>query len=148
MSRKLKLSLVCFLFILLAGCLSIDAYKQAIRINPDDAEAHYNLGNAYQGLSHYEGAVGALKQAIRINPDYANAHFLLGLVYTKLGRYKEAVEALKQALRIYPDDSEARYWLGVAYLQLENKGNAIDQYKILKTLDKELANKLFNLIYK
>lgn len=28
------------------------------------------------------------------------------------------------------------------------KGSAIEEYKILKTLDAELANKLFNLIYK
>ena len=26
---------------------AIASYKEAIRIKPDDAEAHYNLGNAY-----------------------------------------------------------------------------------------------------
>ncbi len=30
---------------------------------------------------------------------------------------------------------------------LGNKGAALDEYKILKTLDKDLANQLFNLIY-
>ena len=30
---------------------------------------------------------------------------------------------------------------------VSDKGSAIEEYKILKTLDAELANKLFNLIY-
>jgi len=29
-----------------------------------------------------------------------------------------------------------------------DKGSALDQYKILKNLDNDLANQLFNLIYK
>jgi hypothetical protein len=32
-------------------------------------------------------------------------------------------------------------------LRLGDKGSAIEEYKILKGLDKELANRLFNLIY-
>ena len=50
---------------------NIDAYKQAIRINPDDADAHYNLGVAYGKLGKYQEAMDAFKQAIRFNPDYA-----------------------------------------------------------------------------
>jgi hypothetical protein len=33
-------------------------------------------------------------------------------------------------------------------LQVGDKGSALEEYKILKTLDTEKANKLFNLIYK
>jgi len=39
------------------------------------------------------------------------------------------------------------YGLGLAYLGLNNKSSALDQYEILKKLDTELANGLFNLIY-
>jgi hypothetical protein len=37
--------------------------------------------------------------------------------------------------------------LGMVYLQMGNKGSAIEEYKILKELDPEMANQLFNLIY-
>ena len=37
--------------------------------------------------------------------------------------------------------------LGLAYLGLNDRGSAVEQYKILKKLDTELANKLFNAIY-
>jgi len=47
-----------------------------------------------------------------------------------------------------PDFAEAHCMLGLAYLMTDNKGSALEEYKILKTLDAEQANKLFNLIYK
>jgi hypothetical protein len=47
---------------------------------------------------------------------------------------------------IDPDDADVQYNLGITYLQLEDRGSAIEQYKILKKLDTEMANKLFNLI--
>lgn len=40
-----------------------------------------------------------------------------------------------------------RIALGMAYLELGDKGSALEEYKILKDLDKDLANKLFNHIY-
>jgi tetratricopeptide (TPR) repeat protein len=127
---------------------AIEAYKQAIRIKPDYAEAHYDLGVAYAKLSHDNEAIESFEQAIRIKPDYANAHCGLGISYSKLGRFNEATQALKQAIRIKPDLAEAHCALGLVYLMLEDSGSALEEYKILKNLDKDLANKLFNLIYK
>jgi len=37
--------------------------------------------------------------------------------------------------------------LGMTYLQMGDKGSALEEFKILKDLDKEMANRLFNLIY-
>jgi protein O-mannosyl-transferase len=125
---------------------AIESYKQAIRIKPDDAETHYNLGNANRNLGRYQEAIESYKQAIRIKPVFAMAHYNLGAAYGNLGRYQDAVEAFKQAVRIKPDDAEAHYNLGNAYLLSGNKESALEEYKILKTLDAELANKLFNLI--
>jgi len=127
---------------------AIEAYKQAIRINPDDAEAHYNLGVAYGTLGRGQNEIESYKQAIRIKPNFADAHYNLGNAYNKLSRYTEAVESFKQAIRIKPDDAEAHCNLGSAYFLTGDKGSALEEYKILKTLDTEQANKLFNLINK
>ncbi|MFC1819778.1 tetratricopeptide repeat protein [Thermodesulfobacteriota bacterium] len=135
---------------------AIQAYKQAIRISPDYAEAHYYLGKAYSKLGDYSEAIEAFKQVIRIGSNYAAlAHYNIGVAYRKTEEYQKAIEAFKQAIRIKPehDDAqfdlgEAHFNLGISYLNLKNKGSALEQYKILKTLDKEKANELFNHIYK
>jgi tetratricopeptide (TPR) repeat protein len=126
----------------------IESFKQAIRIEPDYAEAHYNLGVAYYNSGMYKEAVEANKQAIRIKPDYAEAHYNLGVSYGKLGMHRKANEAFKQAIRIKPDFTKAHYNLGITYLIIKDRGSALDEYKILKNLDPESANELFNLIYK
>jgi hypothetical protein len=35
----------------------------------------------------------------------------------------------------------------MSYLRLGDRGSAIEEYKILRVLNQELANKLFDLIY-
>ena len=62
-------------------------------------------------------------------------------------KYQKAIESYKQAIRIDPDHRNAHYNLGLAYLSLNDRDSALEQYKILKKLDTEKANKLFNLIY-
>ena len=127
---------------------AVEAYKQAIRIKPDFAMAHYSLGVAYRNLGRYQDEIEPYKQAIRIKPNDVEAHCNLGVSYCRLGRYQDAIEAVKQAIRINPDFAEAHFNLGATYLIIGDKGSALDEYKILKTLDTERANKLFNFIYK
>jgi Tfp pilus assembly protein PilF len=126
----------------------IEALKQVIRIEPNFASAHHNLGVVYSELGDYTDAIEAYKQAIRINPDYVSACYGLGVNYAKLGFYKDAIEAFKQAIRITPDYVYAHYGLGLNYLIIGDKSSALNEYKILKELDINLANVLFDLIYK
>jgi tetratricopeptide (TPR) repeat protein len=127
---------------------AIESYKQAIRINPDDADAHIGLGIAYGRLGKHKEAIESYKQAIRIDPDFVLAHNGLGVAYRNLGKYEEAIESYKQVIEIDPDDASTHYYLGLSYIMLKDRGSAMEQYKILKKLDTELANKLFNEIYR
>ena len=61
---------------------AIESYKQAIRINPDDADAHYNLGHTYSDTGMYKEAIKAYKQVIRIDPDYTRLIIILVLPIT------------------------------------------------------------------
>jgi len=126
---------------------AIEAFKQVIRIDPDDANTHYNLGVAYDQLGFYKDAIEAYKQVIRIDPDHALAHHNMGAAYSKLGNHTKAIEAFKQAIRIDPDYALAHYNLGVTYLLIGDRNSALNEYKILKELDIDLANELFDFIY-
>ncbi|MDV2502756.1 MAG: tetratricopeptide repeat protein [bacterium] len=71
---------------------AVTAFKEAIRLKPDFAKAHLNLGVAYGSLSRYEEAIAAYKEAIRLKPDYAGAHYNLGLAYLLIGNLEAALE--------------------------------------------------------
>ena len=60
---------------------AMEAYKQAIRIDPDFLVAHISLGGVYVKLDRLDEAIEAFKQAIRIDPDLAVAHYGLGIAY-------------------------------------------------------------------
>ena len=48
-------------------------FEQALRIRPDDAEAHYNLGVALEQVGRLQEAMVHYEHALWINPDHAKA---------------------------------------------------------------------------
>lgn len=68
----------------------------------------------------------------------------------KLGNYTKGIEALNQAIRIDPDSGICaifRFNLSLSYFQIGDIDSALDEYKILKNLDIDIANELLVLIY-
>lgn len=86
------------------------------------------------------------KQAIRIEADDYDVHLKIGDAYSRLGLYQDAIKAYKLAILIKPDFVDAHFALGIAYLNVDNKGAALQEYKILRRLDSNLANTLFDCI--
>ena len=58
---------------------AVAEYRAAIRLKPDYAEAHYNLGIALTDQGKLDEAVAEYRAAIRLQPDYAEAHYNLGI---------------------------------------------------------------------
>ncbi len=126
---------------------AVDSYRQAVRLKPELAEAHVFLGAACGRLGWHEEAMAAYRQAIRLKPDDARMHFLLGQTFGAVDRYQEEMVEFKEAIRLKPDFAEAHAGLGVAYLDLGDRGAALEEYRILKSLDAKMAAGLFGLIY-
>jgi tetratricopeptide (TPR) repeat protein len=57
------------------------------------------------------------------------------------------MEAFKQAIRVDPDFAPAHYNMGIIYLNTGDKAAALEEYKILKVLDQNMAELLFERIY-
>ena len=51
----------------------IEAYKKALSIKPDYADAYNNMGNALKEQGKLEEAIEAYNKALFIRPDYADA---------------------------------------------------------------------------
>ncbi len=122
---------------------ALDAYGHALRFKPDNYLAYLGRGQVFSKMRRYEEALGEYRRALRLEPDSVWAPLYVGKGLIDLGRYQEAVEVYVAMLAKYPKDSAVRYHLGVAYISLGNKTAALEQHHILKTLDTDLANKLF-----
>ncbi|HEY4426012.1 MAG TPA: tetratricopeptide repeat protein [Pyrinomonadaceae bacterium] len=71
---------------------AIKAFKDSIKINPDDAEAQYGLGFANFRMGRFRDAADAFKKASVLQPRMAKAHYGLGLAYHELGMEKQMFE--------------------------------------------------------
>jgi tetratricopeptide (TPR) repeat protein len=96
---------------------AIKELQQAVKINPNYAEAHYELGVLYQEKEDHASAVQELQQAIRINPDYADAHFRLGILYQVLRGYDQALSEFEEVLRINPNFPRIHTAMGNVYYE-------------------------------
>jgi tetratricopeptide (TPR) repeat protein len=61
-------------------------FREAIRLDPDFAEAHHDLGIAYARQGQMDQAVAAVKQALRLRPDYPAARENLSRIEAGLGQ--------------------------------------------------------------
>ena len=61
--------------------------------------------------------------------------------------YDEAIVVFKQAIRIDSGLVLAHTGIGLCYLLIGDESSALNEYKILKDLDIDKANELFDLIY-
>ena len=104
---------------------AIQAYKDAIRINPECHEAYFNLGLAYCMLGHYQEAVQAYKKCLLMKRNDAKAYTCLGKTYVELGDHNEAAEAFEAAIRIEPGCPDAHSNLGRAYNSLKRYEEAV-----------------------
>lgn len=65
--------------------------REAIRLKPDDAEAHYNLGVALRARADLDGAITEYREAIRLKPDDAETHYNLGIALRAKGDLDGAI---------------------------------------------------------
>src|SRR5687767_4635652 len=121
---------------------AIEAYREAIKLEPGSAEVHLFLGHAYLKLEKDSDAIKAFKQSLKLNPDQPETQYGLGLAAFRTRRYDEAAAAFKKAIVLSPKMAKAHFGLSLAYQELGDTRGVLDQYRILETLDKNLARKL------
>lgn len=126
---------------------AIDAFENAIRIDPSYAEAHVKLGIVYSRIGKDVISIEHLTRAIMIKPNSAEAHYNLGLVYSSLGRRREATDSFRKAISLVPNDPLPHFGLGILYTQEKDSISALAEYSILKTLDTTKAATLRSLIH-
>ncbi len=80
------------------------ALEDAVKSSPDDAGAHYRLGNALFDQKRFEEACVHYDEAARLDPQHMAALCNKGLCLRNLGKRDEALAAYRAALDIQPND--------------------------------------------
>ncbi|MEP6945612.1 MAG: tetratricopeptide repeat protein [Acidobacteriota bacterium] len=143
---------------------AIEAFKRAIVLDPNLAEAHFKLGIAYalteaemkqagmddakvpvnadskkavkpNSQKEFEKAVTAYKKLLAAAPKDDVAQFNLARAYNKLNEDDDAEDAFRAAVKLKPDDTEYQTELGAILIKLAKYHDAIPPLKKALELD-------------
>ena len=107
----------------------IAAAMDAIRLDPKNAKAHYDLGLAFDSKGDSPGAIASFKKAIRLDPHNSPPYHNLGNALASSGDFDGAIAAYKEAIRLNRNFSRASYYrLGNALLRKKLIDEAITAY--------------------
>jgi tetratricopeptide (TPR) repeat protein len=118
-------------------------WSSVTAVNPNDALAHVNLGNALLEIpGRMPDAISEYRRALQIYPNYAEAHNNLGAILLESGRATEAVAEYRAAVRLDPDYPDAHSNLGSALSQIPgNLPEAAAELETAVRLDPENARR-------
>jgi tetratricopeptide (TPR) repeat protein len=85
------------------------AYRQAIELDPDHADAHVNLGRLLHEAGRAADAAAHYRRALAAHPDHATAWFNLGVALEDLRRPADARAAYEHAVRFNDGFADAHY---------------------------------------
>jgi tetratricopeptide (TPR) repeat protein len=145
--------------------MAIDAYNNAIMLEPDSGETYRNLAFVYLTTGKTEESVEPLKKLVEIEQAEEGYQYL-GEVYYTLGAnimndfkssanaqdsvkamdyFDKSIVTLEEGLTKYPENSEMQVARTSAYIGAGRIAEAIDASKIL--VDNEPNNKIYRYNY-
>jgi superkiller protein 3 len=86
---------------------AVAAFDAAVRLDPEDWQARYNLGLALMRKGSLAGAVKALQTAMTIRPDSAETANNLAVAYARQNRPGEAANLFRKATELRRDYTDA-----------------------------------------
>ncbi len=122
--------------------------NRSIVLNPEYAQAFFNLGNVAAMQGEPEIAQAAYQKAIALDPDHAPSYSNLGRLLAAGGDLESAAGLFRQVLKRTPGSADAHLNLGNALQSLGNFEQALAQYNQAIELcpyDARLAHNLASL---
>jgi serine/threonine protein kinase len=113
---------------------ALAAYKRAIQLDPQNAQAYRSKGNSLRRLRRYEEALAAYNDALNITPDNAAIWNSKGEVLYKLERYSETLDAYEHSLAINVKDAFIWTAKGNVLYKLEHYEEALVAYNRALTI--------------
>ena len=122
-----------------------EAYRKALELQPDCAEARTNLAATLLEMGKLNESLAEYRRSLALAPDNADTRCGLGNVLFHLGRFDEAVAELRVALSLRPSFYEAHNTLGNIWHARGDFAQATLAHRTALSLRPDSADAHFNL---
>lgn len=124
---------------------AINHFEEAVRLKPDYAEGHFNLGNALSLTDRSLGAIAEYELALRYKHNYPEARYYLANELTQSGQLPEAIAQYERLERETGMTFGVENNLGNALAKVGKPQDAIAHYKQALSLEPRSAPTHANL---
>ncbi len=137
---------------------AVGEFNKALKIKPDSAWTHYNLGQTLVSARRYDEARASCAEALKLRGDelrrdgsgerdliYEDATVCLGVTDFHQGRYDEAISKFRKIAELEKEMFDVRFFLGAALYRKGDNEAAIAALKESLVLKPENANAHFML---
>ncbi len=111
-----------------------DAYRHAIELEPQHADAHVNLGRLLHEAGQPGDAETHYRLALAARPEHSTAAFNLGIALEDLGRPTEAIAAYERAIAADPECADAHFNLSRLHEQAGRQADALRHLKSYRAI--------------
>ncbi len=125
--------------------LAEQAYRQALQIKPDFAEAHFNLANLLKQIGQNEAAIQHYRATLRTQPQHLKALYNLSNSLRQAGQYRSAIECFQKLLKLSPGHADAHNNLGATLKEFDDLPAALLHYQFANWLKPQSKEALLNL---
>lgn len=122
--------------------VALRAYRQALKLKPDLADAYVNIGTICYNQRKFLDAERSYRLALHIDPYNAKAYFNLANALDELNRIEESSRCYEKALEIDPHYADAHFNLATSFEKLGQWDRAIKHWKTYLTFDAQSKHAL------
>ena len=103
---------------------AVDLLRRGLQLDPKNAGAYFDLGNAQLLLGETAPALASFERAAGLRKDFWEAINNQGIVLFESGKTQQAIERWRRVLTLKPGVAETSLALGAALFQSSNAGHA------------------------
>lgn len=109
--------------------------KEAIRLDPSDADHFVHLAYVYFNKTKWEDSIQTVEQGLALNPEHVGGLNLRARLLVKLGRTPEASQSFEASMNKDPENSYTHLSMGWAQLEEGDHKRALEHFREAVRLD-------------
>jgi len=113
---------------------AIQAYKESLKLNPEDGSTYLMLGVLYEDKKAIEKAAHYFKKGESLYSHRIDFYNARGMVYFQGGKLDKAAIDVKEALKVDPKNPLSHFLLGNIYEAEDRFAEAVTQYQIVSNM--------------